>query len=266
MTYDVTIRRLQTMDELLEMQQVEESVWQMSPNPVHQTFTAMHNGGIILGAFDGEKMIGFLYSFAGFDGQTAYLCSHMLGILPGYQSGGLGMRMKLKQFEFAKELGYPIITWTFDPLESLNAYLNIHKLGAAGAAYHVNHYGEMGDRLNKGLPTDRIQIEWITSEQKPLPATQLKSERMLTDVKDNHIPIAQMSRFTEDAGSWFVAIPGNFQALKSKNITLAHEWRKVTRKAFLQLFQNGYAARDVLRDPSRNISYYVFTKKSSGGY
>src|SRR5699024_10712291 len=94
----------------------------------------------------------------------AYLCSHMLGILPEYRKGGLGVKMKLKQADIAKALGYQMITWTFDPLESLNAYVNLHKLGAVAAHYKPNHYGSMDDKLNKGLPSDRIQIEWYLNK------------------------------------------------------------------------------------------------------
>ncbi|WP_174616022.1 GNAT family N-acetyltransferase [Virgibacillus ihumii] len=259
-TSTITIRPLTTMEELLEMQKVEEVVWQMSPNPVHQTFTALNNGGIILGAFDGNRMIGFLYSFAGFDGQNAYLCSHMLGILSAYRSGGLGMRMKRKQAEMAGELGYSIITWTFDPLESLNAYLNLHKLGAVGAAYHIDHYGTMNDNLNKGLPSDRIQIEWSTVEQEDTPPVNFAPERLLTDIDEHNKPLGRTAIFHDDHDGWFVAIPANFQSIKKENIELARSWRLVTRKAFQLLFNHEYVAVDLLHNPSKKISYYYFSK------
>lgn len=115
---NVVIRALTTMEELKQMQEIETAVWQMPPLPVHQTFTALNNGGIILGAFDDKKLIGFLYSFAGFDGHVSYICSHMLGILPAYRASGLGVQMKIKQAEIARDMGYQMITWTFDPLES----------------------------------------------------------------------------------------------------------------------------------------------------
>ncbi|GAA0594591.1 GNAT family N-acetyltransferase [Virgibacillus siamensis] len=260
MTNDITIRPLTGMDELLEMQKIEETVWQMSPNPVHQTFTALNNGGIILGAFDDNSMIGFLYSFAGFDGQNAYLCSHMLGILPAYRSGGLGMRMKRMQAQLAGKMGYSIITWTFDPLESLNAFLNLHKLGAIGAAYHTDHYGVMDDNLNKDLPTDRIQIEWTIGGRKYIPKVKVAPDRLLTDVSEHNEPIGRPTIFQENHDEWFVAIPTNFQSIKQENIELARQWRQVTREAFQLLFSQKYIARDLLRDQTKEISYYYFSK------
>src|SRR5699024_12323394 len=100
------------------MQRVEAQVWKMDPIPIHQTFTALQNGGIILGAFDNKKLIGFLNSFPGFIRGNTHLCSHMLGILPEYRTVGLGEKMKLKQAKLAREAGYSLISWTFDQLES----------------------------------------------------------------------------------------------------------------------------------------------------
>ncbi|WP_052366545.1 GNAT family N-acetyltransferase [Geomicrobium sp. JCM 19055] len=102
----ITIRELTTMEELEEMMDVEEAVWQMEPLQVHQTFTVLKNGGIILGAYDDEKMIGFLYSFPGFVEGDVYLCSHMLGFLPDYRKRGIGVLMKQRQAELAKDRGY----------------------------------------------------------------------------------------------------------------------------------------------------------------
>ncbi|QGS68395.1 GNAT family N-acetyltransferase [Oceanobacillus sp. 143] len=185
---NIEIRPLETMDELIEMQKVEESVWQADSIPVHQTYTVLNNGGIILGAFDQNKMIGFLYSFAGFDGKSAYLCSHELGILPAYRKGGLGERMKQMQADLAKEAGYEIITWTFDPLESVNAYLNLHKLGAEGVLYKENYYGVMEDELNQGLPSDRIHIKWKINQRNIVRDLSIQQSQVLLEKKQDGSP------------------------------------------------------------------------------
>ena len=237
----------------------------MAPIPIHQTFTAMGNGGIILGAFKEKKMIGFLYSFPGFDGKQTYLCSHMLGILPEYQTQGLGMRMKLKQAELAKEYGYTMITWTFDPLESKNAYLNINKLGAVGAIYSPDHYGDLQDGLNTGLPTDRIKIEWHLSEsdEADIPTPSLNQANMLLDMDDDASPVITehfSNHELEKEAAWFIAIPRHFQAMKKENMALAKEWRYHTRDVMQALFTVGYQAKDVIRPLDKQVSYYVFKK------
>lgn len=259
---EIEIRQLMTMEELYLMQEVEEAVWQVPPIPVHQTYTSVLNGGLALGAFIDDKMIGFQYSFAGFDGKDPYLCSHMLGILPAYRKDGLGVRMKMKQAEVAKQLGYKQMNWTFDPLESVNAYVNLHKLQATGAYYLTDHYGTMEDGLNKGMPTDRIKVVWRFDVDEKKPTISFTEEQLLVGLNADGIPSV-----TEHYGNdfdttsvpvWFVAIPDNIQQLKIDNIDLAIKWRYETRKAFELLFKNGYQAIDLIR--SGHISYYCFTK------
>lgn len=234
----------------------------MPPIPVHQTFTAMNNGGIILGAFAEEKMIGFLYSFAGYDGKNPYLCSHMLGILPPYRKTGLGVKMKMRQAELAKELGYSMITWTFDPLESKNAYINLHKLGACGAFYHENHYGDLNDQLNQGLPTDRIQVKWdlqVTSRKKK---SCFNENNLLLQMDEKGFPLTTNTSDLQNEDIWFMAIPNDFQSLKKNQIDLAKIWRYETRKVFQKLFAVGYVATDLMNIKTEKQSYYVF---SNGG-
>lgn len=259
----VMIRSLQTMEELLRMQEVETKVWQMPATPVHQTFTALNNGGIILGAFLDDEMIGFLYSFPGFDGRFVYLCSHMLGILPAYRTSGLGVKMKLKQAEIARDRGYQMITWTFDPLESRNAYLNLHKLGATGAIYKENYYGAMRDGLNQGLPSDRIHIKWDLSKNKKESNIPFDKAKLLLDITPEGYPLmtdAFHSRMKQTADYLFMAIPVNFQEIKQMDFQLAKKWRMETQKVFRDLFDNGYQASDLILGHTGELNYYVFTK------
>lgn len=257
----IDIRALTTIEELHKLEEVETAVWEMSSLPIHQTYTAMKNGGILLGAFDEQKMVGFLYSFAGFNEESVYLCSHMLGILPEYRKSGLGVDMKLKQAELAIQKGYKMITWTFDPLESKNAYLNLHKLGARGATYKENYYGNLNDKLNQGLPTDRIHIEWDIDKQTSRKGHVFHENKVLLTAGKAGIPIIT-DMFTQslEADKWFVAIPWDFQKLKHENIELAKQWRYRTREVFQRLFEEGFQATDLLMDQAKNENYYVFTK------
>lgn len=264
---NIIIKRLKTIEELTAMQKIEEFVWKMPPIPIHQTYTAINHGGIILGAYSKEKLIGFLYSFPGYDGKSSYLCSHMLGVLSEYRKFGIGEKMKLKQAELAKSLGFSVIIWTYDPLESVNAYFNIHKLSATGAFYKENHYGSMKDELNEGLPSDRIQIEWNLNEEiskrESLP---VENARVLL-IKDKNDRPELTSEFTDDFNSesepWLVAIPSDFQNLKRNNLNLAKEWRITTRKVMKSLFKLEYKAKDVVR--TKDQTFYVFTKDKRGG-
>ncbi|HLR59986.1 MAG TPA: GNAT family N-acetyltransferase [Pseudogracilibacillus sp.] len=260
---NIEIRSLTTIEELKQMQAIESLVWKMDPIPLHHTYTTMKNGGIILGAFDAHKMIGFLYSFPGFKKRKIHLCSHMLGILPEYRMSGVGEAMKLYQAELAKEQGYPMITWTFDPLESRNAYLNIHKLEAVGAVYQANYYGSMDDELNKGLPSDRIQIEWHVNHQKKRPDYAFDATKLLLDINEAQQPILTevgqaLDEISEDL--LFIAIPKEFQTIKQNDFELAKAWRSKTSILFEKLFELGFIATDLMTNQHELISYYVFTK------
>jgi predicted GNAT superfamily acetyltransferase len=156
----IETRELKTIAEMEQVQELENKVWGAEIVPTHQTLTAVKNGGIIVGAFAGQQLVGFSYGFAGFHNGKSYLCSHMLGIDQPYRSKGIGAMLKLKQREIAIEKGYDRMQWTYDPLETRNAYLNLTKLNGICDTYIENCYGEMKDGLNKGLPSDRFEIHW----------------------------------------------------------------------------------------------------------
>ncbi|MCM3743201.1 GNAT family N-acetyltransferase [Sporosarcina luteola] len=268
MNRTITTRKLETIEEMRLIQNLEITVWGSEPIPVHQTYTAVHNGGLMLGAFDGEKIVGFSYGFTGFANGKTYLCSHMLGIQPEYQLMGIGKKLKEEQRKFAMEMGYDLMTWTFDPLESRNAYLNLSKLNGICSTYLENWYGEMEDGLNKGLPSDRFKIEWwITSERvennwKPLidsydcPFEVGKSELGNPILEWDELHLSTNSDGIE------IPIPEHFQVIKKNEPQLALDWRLKIRKIFQTLFDAGYALVNVNRSTT-GVHYYQAVKRDT---
>ncbi|MGM9967369.1 MAG: GNAT family N-acetyltransferase, partial [Rummeliibacillus sp.] len=124
----ITYKVLTTNEEMELVQKLEHAVWGTSPIPTHQTLTAVKHGGTVIGAFDGDRIVGFSYGFAGFENGKVSLCSHMLGILPEYRELGIGAELKQQQKQLAMKIGYERMTWTYDPLQTRNAYLNLTKL------------------------------------------------------------------------------------------------------------------------------------------
>src|SRR5439155_2661566 len=98
-------------------------------------------GGQVIGAFDGEALVGYAFSIPGTRAGHAYLHSHMLAVRESYRNSGLGRRLKLFQREDALSRGFELIEWTFDPLEIKNAHLNVERLGAIARRYNINQYG-----------------------------------------------------------------------------------------------------------------------------
>ena len=87
----ITTRPLQTVPEFLAAIELQRQVWpgpDVDVVPLHLLATVAHNGGLVLGAFHGERMVGYLLGFLGTDeGQPSRPamtrlkhCSHMLGV------------------------------------------------------------------------------------------------------------------------------------------------------------------------------------------
>lgn len=250
------------------VQGLERAIWNTDPIPVHQTFTAIKNGGLMLGAFLEKEIVGFSYSFPGYTNGKLHLCSHMLGIHPNHQQRGIGKALKDDQLKYAKEMGYDLITWTFDPLESRNAYLNTSKLYAICDTYLENCYGEMEDGLNKGLPSDRFQIEWWINSQRveekwlPKVSEYNRPFKMSETEKGNPKLLYTNEPIPMNSEGIEVPIPHDIQKMKNNEPELALDWRMKTRTIFQTLFGAGYALINVNRS-SENVQYYQLVKKES---
>lgn len=258
------IKELKTIEEMEQVQVLEKNVWKTDPIPTHQTLTAVKNGGIMVGAYDGDKLIGFSYGFPAFKDGEVYLCSHMLGIDENYRSQQIGEKLKQAQRKIAIEKGYKKMHWTYDPLETRNGYLNLTKLNGICHTYIENCYGEMQDGFNKGLPSDRFEVHWyLTSEY---------VEKKTDPVTENPLPLGEI--IFDEAGLptlkiqslenlsnnlYSLPVPLNFQALKATSNEHAMHWRMETRKVFQALFEQGYAAVRIKKKELWNE--YILIKK-----
>jgi predicted GNAT superfamily acetyltransferase len=156
----VPVTALEDFERCVELQL---AVWGYSDGdliPKRVFIVADRIGGQVIGAFDGELMVGFAMSLPGYRDGKAYLHSHMLAVLPEYRNGGLGRRLKMAQRDDALARGFDLMEWTFDPLEIKNAHLNIVRLGAIARRYKPDFYGPSTSPLQGGLPTDRLVAEW----------------------------------------------------------------------------------------------------------
>jgi predicted GNAT superfamily acetyltransferase len=162
-TAAVTIRKCEALEEIQACFALQKEVWGFADAdliPVRLFVVANKIGGHVIGAFDGEDIVGFALAIPGTRHGHSYLHSQMLAVRQQYRNGGLGRRLKLYQREDALARGFELMEWTFDPLEIKNAYLNIEKLGAIARRYNVNQYGTTTSPLQGGLPTDRLVAEW----------------------------------------------------------------------------------------------------------
>jgi predicted GNAT superfamily acetyltransferase len=263
----VELRHLRTPDEAALAVELQRIVWGGDEAPAHIMLTAAHNGGLLAGAFAGGILAGFAWGFLGFDDRFSpprlKHCSHQLGVHPAYRNLGLGFLLKRFQWEFVRSQGIDLITWTYDPLLSTNAYLNIARLGAVSNTYRRDEYGDLNDDLNAGLPTDRLQVDlWVnslrvceamrgtTSDAEP-PAAAHGLNRPGSDgsiLPPDNAQLEALQTTAPDAVA--IAIPLDFQALRAVDPRLATEWRWTTRRAFECLFSWGYTASQFVRRPT----------------
>lgn len=100
----ISIRDLDSFDDLKRVEAVEREVWQLSDldtTPLTLTIASQAAGNIWLGAFDGEKLIGFAFGLLGLEHGRAIIHSHMLAVLAPYRNLHLGYKLKLAQRERA---------------------------------------------------------------------------------------------------------------------------------------------------------------------
>ena len=260
------------MQDFVALQELEQLVWQMPHTlPLHQVLTVAKNGGILLGAFADSLLAGLLYSFPGYLNHQVYLCSHMLGVREEWRHRGLGAKLKLAQAEAARQAGYSLITWTYDPLESANANLNISKLGAVCSTYIINCYGEMQDGLNQGLPSDRFQVAWwLKQPQETVLPAGTEYQAIPWRLTGNNLiqPVGEADlagEFLDKASRVTVAVPADIQLIKEQNMTLAKDWRAVTRQAFTALFAAGWIVADFRRLPGVPANEYILSRQKDLG-
>jgi predicted GNAT superfamily acetyltransferase len=159
----IDIRSVSTLEQFERCVVLQSEVWGYNDGdtiPRRVFIVAQRIGGQVLGAFDGDTMIGFAMSLPGYRDGRSYLHSHMLAVLPEYRNTGIGRRLKLAQRDDAIVRGFDLMEWTFDPLEIKNAHLNIARLGAIVRRYQPDFYGPSTSPLQGGLPTDRLYAEW----------------------------------------------------------------------------------------------------------
>jgi predicted GNAT superfamily acetyltransferase len=158
----VEIRTLHAIEDFQKIPAVEMSAWGFSDyevEPHHLMQRAQKYGGLVQGLFLDGAMIGFTYAIIGKWEGAYFIYSHMAAVMKEYQNQGYGFLLKKAQREGVLKMGYDVIRWNFDPLESLNSFFNIHRLGVVSVEYDKNIYGTGESGLHKGLTGDIAYIE-----------------------------------------------------------------------------------------------------------
>lgn len=287
-----TIRPLASQNDYQQTRQIHMAAWGVDASETIPPLTLhalQHNGSTLLGAYDGDRLVGYILGTLGtieapnrIDQVAAArlkMFSVIMGILPEYQNHGIGYQLKLAQREAALRDGIRLITWTYDPLESRNGRLNIGKLGAVCNKYYRDFHGAMPGR-NAGLSSDRFEAEWwvtgnrvegrVAQQRRPLTLNAMRGAGAIVvneaQFDDNNLPIPPLDFAHSDNNLVLAEIPADIQALKVADPALARQWRQHTRQLFEHYFAANFAVTDFVfqfGENGRSRSFYLLTHNDS---
>jgi len=257
----LTISPFQSLSDYKLCVDIQREVWKFEDIdiiPIPMLLAADHAGGISLAAYNSiGEMIGFVTSILGESDGELIQHSHMLAVRQAYRNFGVGCRLKLAQRKETLRRKIRTITWTFDPMQPLNAYFNLGKLGARARAYAEHFYGETTSVLHRGLPTDRLIAHWhidSASVERRLesgpPRHDLRKElkkyaviNRLQDVAPG-MSVSSQVKLNATADQLLFEVPYNLPTIKARDLGVALEWQGKMRQVFRHYFKKGYAATD----------------------
>ena len=249
----IIIRPLKDHAEFRQCERLQKEVWGTVAASGEVLFVTQKNGGMILGAFAEKRVVGFIYAFLGRRKGRLIHWSHMMGVEASYRDRHLGYRMKLVHREHALRQGLHSIAWTYDPLQSRNAVLNLARLGAEVDEYLPDCYGHFPSAIEKGLPSDRLVASWrissrrverrLSGEEEAFSRTNvprvnetvLDSSGLLTN-RRLHLGLTDSRLLLE--------IPTNTDEMRSLDMKLALRWRLEAGRLFQRYFSLGYRVQD----------------------
>jgi predicted GNAT superfamily acetyltransferase len=267
----VTIRALQSYEDMKQVEEVEREVWGLSDldaTPLTLSIATKEAGSIWVGAFDGAKLVGFAFGFLGTEHGQLIVHSHMLAVRETYRNSRLGYKLKLAQRERtlalriddgrSNEVGITEMTWTFDPLQSRNAHLNFAKLGVVSESYKADFYGPETSSVLHRNGTDRLWVTWPLASRRVQERLQGKDNR--AEVLDTLSTLTPLVQFNGDGKPVCtdlaaavsrqriaIEIPSDIGSVEKKDPALGREWRLHTRWAFTEALQAGFFVAEFCR-------------------
>jgi chorismate synthase len=272
-----SIRPLETVQELNECVALQEETWghgfseRVAPAILK---VSQILGGVAAGAWTPDgTLAGFVFGMTGVRHGEVVHWSDMLAVRRGVRDTGLGTRLKAYQRREMLGRGVEKMYWTFDPLQSRNAYLNFSKLGIVVREYVRDMYGETDSPLHRGIGTDRFIALWLMpservkrrveeGERGPL-AVEMASEPAALGEADpaEALPRPAKPLLGLERPRVRIAVPSEISELMTLSMEHAVAWREATRAALSHYLDRGYEVRELLRG-KRTSDYLLFDERT----
>ena len=227
----MVLRPLSTLGQFDDAIGIMAATWGAFQLPPREVITALaHSGNVPLGAYDDQRLVGFVLGWAGVDEEGLHVHSHMLAALPERRHRGVGYALKLGQRAQALDQGIHVARWTFDPLVARNAWFNLGKLGAVADRFARAFYGEMSDEINRGDRTDRLVVRW---DLDPDPVGRIVPEGLPTvlDAEGDPDAPAPVEGTAPSSAGGVIEVPREHADLRQRDPELASRWRDAVAEA-----------------------------------
>ena len=267
------IRLLRNVDEYRQCERLQTHVWG-SPGATGEIMSAIQKyGGAVIGCFLKGRLAGFILAFlAQYHGRLVHW-SHMMAVEARNRDQGLGFQMKMVHRQIALERGIRSICWTFDPLQSRNARLNISRLGVTAEEYVPDCYGRFPSLLEKGLPSDRWVVNWristarvearLRGEIPPFPPALPRVNETRPNARG--FPENGKIRLHLTHRRLLVETPAQTDAMRSQAMALAQRWRREARRIFQHYLAAGYRVEDFFGpEPATEGRCYYLLQRARG--
>ena len=273
-TTSIELRDVESIPEMRAIEDLQIEAWgddERDIVPLNQLVAARHVGGTLIGAFDREKLVGFVYGFYGHVGGCIVHHSHMLAVLPEYRNHNLGFRLKTAQRKrVLADLFTDRMTWTFDPLQSLNAHFNFAKLGVVSDTYKINVYGEQATSFLHQNGTDRFFVTWLLDSPRVEALVARKTSTLFDPIIAEQQALTLISNsesgrperhsdYSEISTADFVyiEIPADIGKVEREDFDTARKWREETRRAFTEALSRRFVVIDFIRKDERSGVYVL---------
>lgn len=277
------IRPIEDSAASCQVEALQEALWPMTDaryTPQAVMLEGADNGGLYLGAFQGPRLIGWMFASLGLipngnriDPVAAArlkIYVRMVAVTPSLQNQGVGHALLLGARDYAVRLGVHLITWSFNPLASGQSWLFIGKLGGI-----VNGHEPAGRN-----PHPHLALEWwvnnnrvkrrTTRPRQPLSLTAFLDGGGVvanaTSVNAAHHAIPPDEFIAHSHKVVLVEIPSNFHQIQADDPALAQRWRTHLHQTLTYYFHKGYLITDFVRHvndilPERD--FYILTHRDA---